>query len=137
MANHSEGVSWRARYATNIPTIDAHHQGLFKVLRMLREASLHGRMEVKVILEHLERHTLDHFAAEESLMRRTGFSGLDAHIQDHGQFLRHLGDMERQCKENGPGAAAEAVPVLYGWVHDHILAHDMVFAEHVRSESSS
>jgi hemerythrin-like metal-binding protein len=137
MTNRPGSLSWRARYATNIPTIDAHHQGLFKVLRMLQDATYHGRVDVEVgvILEHLEQHSLAHFRAEEALMQRTGFPGLDSHIQDHNQFMAHLRQLQQRFQQGERGVASEVISTLHGWLHYHILLQDMIFAEHVRVES--
>src|ERR1035438_85137 len=131
--------SWRARYATNIPTIDAHHQGMFKILRMLHEATSDGRIEVEmeVILEHLEQHSLAHFEAEEALMRRTEFPGIDSHAQDHGRFLIQLRRLKARQELGDEGVPSEVLAVLRDCRHDHILLQDMIFAEHFRNQSKA
>jgi hemerythrin len=136
MENLSSSLSWRARYATHIPTIDAHHQGLFKILNLLQESSCDSRMDVEigVILEHLERHSVTHFEAEESLMRRSGFPGLDSHIQNHNRFLVHLNQLKKRFEKGEPEISTTIISTLNGWLHDHILVQDMAFSEHVRNE---
>jgi hemerythrin len=129
--------SWCARYATNIPAIDAHHQGLFKILKMLQEAEYEGRVdaEVGVILEHLEKHSLSHFEVEEALMGRTEFPEKGAHTEDHRRFVGQLQRLKARFDRGDAGVTAEVIAMLYGWLHDHILLQDMVFAEHVRTQS--
>jgi hemerythrin-like metal-binding protein len=129
--------SWRARYATNIPTIDAHHQGLFKILRMLQESTYESRgdVEVGVVLDHLQQQSLAHFEVEEALMRRTGFPEIDLHTRDHGRFVEQLRHLKARLDQGEAGVPTEVISVLYEWLHDHILLQDMVFAEHVRTQS--
>ncbi len=129
--------SWRARYATNIPTIDAHHQGLFKILRMLQESTYNSRgdLEVGIVLDHLRQHSLAHFEVEEALMRRTSFPGIAPHTQEHGRFVEQLRQLRARLDRGDAGVPADVIAVLYEWLHDHILLQDMVFAEHVRNQS--
>jgi hypothetical protein len=37
MTEGSGSLAWQSRHATGLPSIDAHHQGFFKILSMLDE----------------------------------------------------------------------------------------------------
>jgi len=134
MPNLPESLPWRSSYATDIPSIDAHQQGLFKVLRLLQEATHDGRVEgeLEVILEWLERHARVHFETEETFMRKAGFTGVGQHAQEHSRFTTHLRHLKRRFEMGDPQVPSELILMLYGWMQDHVLHQDRIFAEHLR-----
>jgi hemerythrin-like metal-binding protein len=135
MPNNWGHLAWRKRYATNIPSIDAHHQGFFKILRMLQDATHNGQMDAEVgpILEFLEKSSRVHFEGEETFMRRIGFPETEAHAREHARFTAHLRHLKTGLDRGDAGIPGDLVLMLHGWLKDHILQQDMVFAEYVRA----
>ncbi len=136
MMNRTASPTWRSRYATNIPSIDAHHQGLFKILRMLVEATQKGqsKTEMNAILTFLEKYTRVHFEGEDAFMARSGFPGAEAHTLEHARFTAQLARLKERFNQGDDRVPGELVPTLSAWLRDHILQQDMALAEHVRAK---
>ena len=139
MTSQLQNFTWRARYATHIPSIDAYHQGLFKVLRKLLQASRKGRMgtELGPILEFLENYTRAHLDGEEAFMRRTGFPEAAAHLDDHHRFMAQLSRLRDRFKQGDQGIEGELILVLSGWLSEHLLEKDRIFADYVHGRSKA
>ncbi len=135
MTNRPASPIWRSRYATNIPSLDAHHQGLFKILRMLVESTQKGRAqdEVEATLSFLEEYTRVHFEAEDAFLIRCRYPGAEAHAQEHARFSALLARMKERLSQGDERIAGELVPALSAWLRDHILQHDMALADHLRA----
>jgi hemerythrin-like metal-binding protein len=135
MTNRTAGPTWRSRYATNIPSLDAHHQGLFKILRMLVESTQkgHAKDDVDATLSFLEDYTRVHFEAEDAFMIRCRFPGAEAHAREHARFSTLLLQMKERLSKGDERASGELVPTLSAWLRDHILKQDMALAEHLRA----
>ena len=135
MTNRTAKMTWRTRYATNIPSIDAHHQGLFKILRMLEEAAQKGQThaEMDAILAFLEKYTRVHFEGEDAFMQRSGFPLAEVHSREHARLTSQLKQLKERFKEGDDQVLGELVPVLSAWLKDHILQQDRALAEHVQA----
>jgi len=135
MTDRTAKLTWRTRYATNIPSIDAHHQGLFKILRMLEEAAQKGQThaEMDAILAFLERYTRVHFEGEDAFMQRSGFPLAEVHSREHARLTSQLQQLKERLEQGDDQVRVELVPVLAAWLKDHILQQDMALAEHVRA----
>jgi hemerythrin len=135
MTHRPGSLAWRARYATGIPSIDAHHQGMFKILRMLQEATRSGHMEAEVgrVIQFLEKYSRAHFEGEEAFMGRSAFLEAAAHSQEHARFTAHLRHLKGRFDAGDQEVPGELVLLLHAWLKEHILHQDMAFAEHVRA----
>ncbi len=136
MTNRTASPTWRSQYATDIPSIDAHHQGLFKILRMLVESTQKGptKDEMSAILAFIERYIRAHFEGEDAFMARTGFPGAGIHIQEHARLVDQLRRLSERFNQGDDRIPGELVPMLSAWLRDHILHQDMALAEHVRAK---
>lgn len=136
MTNRTASPTWCSRYATGIPSIDAHHQGLFKILRMLVESTQKGpsKNEMSAILAFLERYIRVHFEGEDAFMTRHGFPGAEAHAREHAHLVDLLRQQTGRFNLGDDQAPGELVPLLSTWLRDHILQQDMALAEHVRAK---
>jgi len=139
MTNRTASPIWRSRYATSIPSIDAHHQGLFKILRMLVESTQKGpsKDEMDAILAFLERYIRVHFEGEDAFMARSGFPDAGAHAREHAHLIDRLRKLTERFNLGDDRVPGELVPMLSAWLRDHILQQDMALAEHVRAKPGS
>ncbi|MBK9795291.1 MAG: hemerythrin family protein [Holophagaceae bacterium] len=135
MTERTASPTWQSRYATNIPSLDAHHQGLFKILRMLVESTQKepAKDDVDATLSFLEEYTRVHFESEEALMARCRFPGAGAHAGEHARFSHLLRRMKERLNQGDDRIPGELVPTLSAWLRDHILQQDMALAEHLRT----
>jgi len=136
MTNRTASPTWCSRYATGIPSIDAHHQGLFKILRMLVESTQKGpsKNEMSAILAFLERYIRVHFEGEDAFMTRHLFPGAEAHAREHAHLVDLLRQQTGRFNLGDDRVPGELVPLLSTWLRDHIPQQDMALAEHVRAK---
>jgi hemerythrin len=64
---------------------------------------------------------VEHFEAEERLMRELGYPGLDAHAEAHRAFRSEFGVMVREFRRSGP-TALEAL-TIHNWLSDWLRLH--------------
>ena len=133
MTDRRRNLDWRTRHATHIPSIDAYHQGMFKVFRKLLQATRNGRMDASVgpILEFLEKYTRSHFAGEEAFMQQAGFPDVLAHLQEHSRFTTQLVLLKERFHQGEQGIEGELILLLSGWLSVHILEKDRTFADFI------
>lgn len=139
MTNRTASPTWRSQYATDISSIDAHHQGLFRILRMLVESTQKGpsKDEMSAILAFLERYIRVHFEGEDAFMARSGFQDAEAHSREHARLTEQLRKLKERFDLGDDRVPGELVPMLSTWLRDHILQQDMALAEHVRARPRS
>jgi len=116
--------------------IDAHHQGLFKIPRMLVESTQKGpsKDEMSAILAFLERYVRVHFEGEDAFMARSGFPDAEVHAREHARLIDLLRKLIERFNLGDDRVPGELVPMLSAWLRDHILQQDMALAEHVRTK---
>ena len=75
-------------YSVGIQSVDDQHAGLFDVLHELHAAILKGQPNpvISGLMQDLLAYTRSHFAAEEAMLAKAKFSGLDEHQIKHRQF---------------------------------------------------
>lgn len=70
------------------------------------------------------RFARTHFHTEEHLLRKRGFPELEAHIQEHRQFMDYL-DRILAAPEQDPMAIDQFANALRTWLVEHICESDM------------
>lgn len=125
-------IAWNDRYATGIPAIDRQHQSLFVALAQLHEAFREGRgrAEVGKILDFLVKYVQIHFADEEAYMRRIQYPELMAHIEEHRKLTARVMDLHERHASGEVSASMETSVLLFEWLRDHIMVHDLAYVDH-------
>jgi hemerythrin-like metal-binding protein len=129
-------TGWTPALALGHDEIDSQHQELFRRVARLLEAMLNrDRVAVSQLFEFLGMYVVDHFAAEERLMRESDFPGYNVHKAAHERFVRDYHSLRRLHEENGESAgAAVAVKArtwLFEWLRNHIGSTDQLLARHL------
>lgn len=115
--------SWDPSYAVGHPTIDQQHQELFARMNALLVAmnARRGQEEIERLLGFLSGYVVQHFGAEEALMRQHAYDGMAAHVAEHQGFeaeMRRMVDAYRKS-----GASASMVIALNHRLRDWLLGH--------------
>lgn len=129
MASTSQIVQWSDSYLIGLGEIDDQHKTLIDLMNALWQAisSNAGDMECKNVLAKLERYTITHFSAEETMMRTMGYPDFDGHQRAHKQFVERLQEEKRQI-ENGNKLTLDILHFLKDWLVNHILVKDKAYA---------
>jgi hemerythrin len=131
-------LHWTPALAVGIPEIDTQHQELFsRAERLITSLRAGERDEVLPLLAHLRDYAVQHFAAEERLMRTLGYPGLADHAAAHETFCAELLSIEKDVQRTGPTALA-ALTVhnwLSDWLRKHVGGLDLELGRHVAARS--
>ncbi|MBF0324719.1 MAG: bacteriohemerythrin [Alphaproteobacteria bacterium] len=122
-------LAWNDEYSINIQQIDAQHRRLFATANHLLDAveSERSREEVAAALDFLITYTKYHFAEEEALMQRYGYSDTPEHKQRHVKLTKQVLELEERIARE-PVQAVEVLEFLHDWIVTHILIEDRKYA---------
>jgi hemerythrin len=120
-------IDWKEIYATNIVALDNEHRKLIFEINRLYEAIRDKRSDAVLgdILAMLVQYTVEHFAHEEKLMEKYGYSGLEEHKQVHQDLIQAVGELKEKAGSAGTEELArQLLKFLRYWVLEHIVEVD-------------
>ena len=130
-------TGWTPALAVGHDAIDLQHQELFRGVSRLVDAMAAGdRTSVSRLFDFLGDRFADHFAAEEELMRESGFPGYNVHRAAHERFVRDLQALRRLHEESGASAAVtiKARTWILEWLRSHIGSNQLL-ARHLIAQA--
>ena len=119
-------LTWIDEYALGIEEVDEDHQALIKLINDLHAALDKGSSDEDIVQFLTEVHArfAAHFAEEERIMRRSGYSEYDAHKGDHARLLDEILDLIDDYGEVYSLAPALLGTRLENWFMVHFCTHD-------------
>lgn len=85
----------------NIPSLDDHHNDVFEMVHLLDKAiQSNSREAFEPIIDFLVTHCSEHFAEEETLMKKNNYEYLDEHQRDHERFINKIKQIKKMYNEN-------------------------------------
>lgn len=127
-------LEWKDQYAIGHPVIDAEHQHLFALARAFVEAT--GQRQLQAVAMQLYKHTREHFAHEEQLMRDTQYPDYQRHARRHDRMIARLNDISADIGANATQRAALESWVRT-WIVHHVAHDDAHLARHLLDASPS
>jgi hemerythrin len=79
----------------------------------------------------LKEYVKYHFLAEEELMAKVAYPGLEAQKAAHQKFLLTVTSMEKRWQAGDKTVISEMMNVLQVWLVDHIMKMDKKYASYV------
>lgn len=130
-------IQWNASLTTGVDEIDNQHKELFRQVNELLDACHRGKGPEAIgeMLTFLDKYARHHFSTEENLMTRYGFPGLDAHREQHNEFMKNLAEVKHRFQTEGPGVHIVVITnrVLTGWLLTHIRKSDKVLGSFIKA----
>jgi hemerythrin-like metal-binding protein len=124
-------ISWTPALSTGNEVLDEQHKALFRWLAELDSAATDARtLFGAYAITRLKNYTRSHFAAEEALMKASGYPGLAQHIAEHESFRARLAELHLQSISED--ISAETVKFLTDWLTNHIARSDMAYAPYLK-----
>ncbi|CRI67396.1 hypothetical protein THIOKS1570026 [Thiocapsa sp. KS1] len=138
---------WRDEWCMGIPTLDADHRKLVKLVNILltgqpagqpepdREDDHHRsvdltRAEPLRRFEALVDHLRHHFEREEALMLSIDYDDFQTHKCEHSLQLAELTELRRQLLSEGRAHfSRESLQWIKRWCFDHFIAEDRRLAD--------
>ncbi|AQQ70612.1 McHr [Limihaloglobus sulfuriphilus] len=125
-------IEWDNSLSTGVEFIDEQHKMLLEKINDISKAVEADRGPEKIgdMLDFLLEYSDFHFNAEESHMREMAYPDLEAHRQQHKEFVETIKELIRDFLEDGPTRElAEAVnTMLVNWLRKHIKTVDAKLA---------
>jgi len=131
---------WKPSLMIGIAEIDAQHMALFEMAEWFAAAveAREGPGVLEELFGFLAEYALDHFAAEERVMREVDFPQLAQHAQEHVRFKRQLASLVSQWSSEGasPAVLLALRGFLELWLAEHVTTSDQRIGDHVRELSA-
>lgn len=122
-------LRWEPGLAVGVPAIDEQHRELFRQVNLMLAAlgDERGAAEVGRLLEYLGRYAVEHFAAEERLMRDSGYPEQEPHRREHVEFVQAFQEVCRSYLAQGPRPAVvvRLKVWLCSWLRRHVGQADL------------
>lgn len=115
---------WSEDLSTGAYIIDNHHKGIFKAVNSLLSAIEEGKGadEIGKVIEFLGYYVVEHFRAEERLMRKYNYyDGYLPHKTDHTQFVKDFAAFKKEFETNG--ATSRLVLQIQYWLYNWLMIH--------------
>jgi len=124
-------LEWKDGYRVGDELIDQQHQRMFELANAMHDAK--DQAELRLAAIRLYQHVREHFADEESLMRKVGFPGYAEHVESHNKMLAALNSVSQSIGRN------EAKPdvvsaLLMNWTLNHIPFADAQVASYIQGQ---
>lgn len=126
--------NWSAQYETGIFLIDTQHKKLVEAINSLHEAMKDGKGKEKAekTLSFLVDYTVQHFAAEENLMKQKSYPDFLNHKALHDKLVAEVKDIKTKY------VAGKALPMhvssfMSDWLKSHILGSDKKYVPFLKN----
>jgi hemerythrin len=132
-------IRFTSALAIGVAELDARHEELFRRVDRLHDAMLaRDRSEAAALIRFLEVHVEEHLAAEERLMRETGYPDEANHLVEHASFAAEVEDLVRSLDDEGvtPRLVLRVARLVTAWIRDHVCATDLALARHLAARRS-
>jgi hemerythrin len=128
-------MNWSAEYSVEVPTFDREHQQLFGMLNELHDGMRagQGKQVAPNILKRLVEYTQQHFAAEESAMKRTAYANFVVHKIEHDKLTAQVLKMAQEYEQGKIALSMALVDFLRDWLKSHIMSSDKKYSQHMSS----
>lgn len=129
---------WNPAWNTGVSEIDAQHHELFRRMGDLAVSLSREREQAETgkVLIYLRQYVDFHFAAEESVMAKGGYPGLDAHKAIHDAMRAQVHTLVESYLVGEGDLPGSLMDYLVSWLLDHIDKEDRVMASFLKSQSS-
>jgi hemerythrin len=129
-------LRWNRSLAVGIAEIDKQHKALLERAERF-EAAVQSRApsyQLGDLFDYLKAYVHTHFDAEEQLMRKISYPGLDEHIQGHADFRQRLESLVPHWDSEGesPALLMAVLGLLDRWVSEHVAGADQRLADFMR-----
>lgn len=125
---------WSKKLFTGISEIDFQHYKIVNLINELYQQYLNrsSNNEMLSTLESLYEITRVHFANEQVLMKKYGFTEMEHHIGVHTKLLRDLKGFIDNLRTNNVKVDDSFLEFLKTWLMTHILEEDMRYVQFFR-----
>lgn len=124
---------WKDEYEIGIPEIDAQHQKLFMMVKVLHGyvESQGGHLVMRNFLKELIKYTETHFADEEAYIEKVGLpaSFIAQEKNEHQDLMVQVRKIKQDHEKKHQVFTPELIRLLVDWLANHIVRTDSQIAK--------
>jgi|GEM_PF-339216 len=122
-------------FIVGIPAMDQQHKVFFDIYKQIAELSSDDSNFDQLVytINKLKYYIRTHFRAEEELMRKAGFDGLEDHIREHQMFVEKIDSFSFGLEYKNPQLANQLLLFIRKWLLTHVSKTDMLYVECVKA----
>ena len=90
-----------------------------------------GKVVLGNIIMALAAYAKEHFAEEETAMRRSFYPGFVKHYEEHEEFSKRVDKFLTEYQAGNTLISIDVLRFLNSWLQDHILKSDKAYAAHL------
>lgn len=115
-------VNWTDAYLVGVDRCDKEHQRLFGLINELFDCVKLRSPESDILrlFDELVGYTVEHFFAEEKMMKAMGYPQLAQHVAEHEAFKAEVIDLVNDYKSGNQEILLHILRRLSIWLSDHI-----------------
>lgn len=126
-------LSWREQYRVGVTRIDEEHRYLFDLINAFHDehrGAADGSALGK-ILNQLVQYAEQHFRHEEAIMKKNKYPAYTEHCALHEELYFTIFRLSEQLGAGSLRVDIETVRFIRSWLVDHIIQHDLQFADYM------
>jgi hemerythrin len=119
-------LEWNESFSVNVKSMDEQHVRLVKMIGALDDAMLQGK-GVEVLgrlFNGLIAYTVEHFKAEEELMRENDYPEFEEHRAKHEAMTAQVLKLQSEFRESKVAISSKVMSFLTDWLTKHIMGTD-------------
>ena len=127
-------AEWTSSFATGNEIVDCQHQELFALVNRLHDGIVagQGKNVLAASLEELAAYTVQHFAAEERLMREAAYPGAAEHQAEHRKLTQKATRIIADYRAGRFVLSVTLSLFLAEWLNHHIRQVDKRMAQYLQ-----
>jgi hemerythrin len=129
-------MTWTEEMSVGVKELDEDHKKLICMMNEVHDAVLSNlpKAELRHVVDELVSYTSVHFAREEDLFGKTGYSNAVEHTNEHDRLLAKV--LRLQAGFNAgfmSTISAEVMQYMKNWLFRHILEYDKAYGPHLNT----
>ncbi|MGI1690473.1 bacteriohemerythrin [Thermoanaerobacter uzonensis] len=129
-------MKWTESLSVENELIDSQHKELIKKVNDVLEAcnQKKGKEKIEEVMKFLKDYTIEHFSAEEDLMKKYQYPSYEEHKKIHEDFIKKVEELDKKIKKEGINLSIIMLvnKTLVDWLINHISKVDKKVGEHIR-----
>lgn len=126
-------INWNDSLSVKIGTIDNQHKKLIDLLNNFYEGvnSGSGKDKLIMLIQGLKNYTIEHFTAEERIMKLHMYPDFDAHKKQHDEFVAKVEDIYSKFVSGKMVLSLEITGFIKTWISQHIQGTDKRYSNYL------
>jgi hemerythrin len=125
-------IEWEDKYSVNVSIIDKEHKKLIDIINNAIVAKQYNNIpdgEVLEILAEMCEYALEHFATEETYMKKFNYPEYQSHLEEHHNFSLKAVDYCNRVVKDDYQIMDDLLEYLQQWLVHHIQEIDKKYTD--------